>query len=86
MPMRCLPAPLRLPRSPADTLVRRGQLMRMNDNCTDVVRISAVRRPLRTELSPERIAEVRRRIREGVYNSGAMADEVAWRILRSGDV
>jgi anti-sigma28 factor (negative regulator of flagellin synthesis) len=38
------------------------------------------------ELTPERIAELRQRIREGVYDSPAMAQEVARRVLDSGDL
>ncbi|HEX2092529.1 MAG TPA: hypothetical protein VHG28_09020 [Longimicrobiaceae bacterium] len=61
--------------------------MRTNDRSTDSIRIpTAARKTVRMELPPERIAEVRRRIREGVYNSAAMAEEVAWRILKRGDL
>ncbi|HEX2187920.1 MAG TPA: hypothetical protein VHG51_03430 [Longimicrobiaceae bacterium] len=35
---------------------------------------------------PERVAEVRRRIREGFYDSAAVLDEVARRMLARGDV
>lgn len=38
------------------------------------------------ELSPERAAEIRKKILDGAYNSAEMAGEVAKRILRSGDV
>ena len=38
------------------------------------------------ELTPERIAELRQRIREGVYDSPAVAEEVARRVLESGDL
>lgn len=38
------------------------------------------------DLTPERIAELRSRIREGVYDSPAMAEEVARRVLDSGDL
>jgi hypothetical protein len=38
------------------------------------------------ELTPERISELRQRIRDGVYDSPAMADEVARRLLDSGDL
>lgn len=35
---------------------------------------------------PERVAEVRRRIREGAYGSTAVAGRVAAAVLRSGDL
>lgn len=38
------------------------------------------------ELSPERIAEVRRRILEGAYSSTAVVGQVAQNILARGDV
>jgi len=37
-------------------------------------------------LTPERMAEIRGRIQEGAYNSLAVVDEVARRILETGDV
>lgn len=37
-------------------------------------------------LSPERAAEIRKKILDGAYNSAEMAGEVAKRILASGDV
>ncbi len=39
-----------------------------------------------TELTPERIAEVRRRILEGAYNSVEVAGQVARGILERGDL
>ncbi|HEX6037815.1 flagellar biosynthesis anti-sigma factor FlgM [Longimicrobium sp.] len=38
------------------------------------------------ELTPERIAELRQRIRDGVYDTPDMAEEVARRVLDSGDL
>ena len=38
------------------------------------------------ELSPERVAEIRRRLLEGAYESVHVVDEVARRILGRGDV
>jgi len=38
------------------------------------------------ELSPERVTEIRNRILEGAYESLPMVDQVARRILGSGDV
>lgn len=38
------------------------------------------------ELTPERIAALRQRIRDGVYDAPEMADEVARRVLDSGDL
>lgn len=40
----------------------------------------------RPVLAPERIAEVRRRILEGAYDSADVAGRVAERILRGGDL
>ena len=44
--------------------------------------------PVREEprLTPDRIAEVRRRLRRGVYDSEEVAAEVARRILERGDL
>jgi ribosomal protein S12 len=59
----------------------------------DRVRISAEGRALiapsgagDTELTPEQIAEIRRRIQAGVYNSLHVVNEVARRILARGDL
>ncbi|MCE2940320.1 MAG: flagellar biosynthesis anti-sigma factor FlgM [Gemmatimonadota bacterium] len=57
----------------------------------DSVSISAEARQLaehasESTLSPERTAEIRRKILDGAYNSAEMAGEVAKRILASGDV
>jgi anti-sigma28 factor (negative regulator of flagellin synthesis) len=38
------------------------------------------------ELSAERVAELRRRVLEGAYNSVQLAGEVAQRMLQRGDV
>ena len=38
------------------------------------------------ELSPERVAEIRKRLLEGAYESVDVVDEVARRILGRGDV
>lgn len=49
----------------------------------------ADRRAHSSELDPakaERIAELRRRVREGAYSSAAMMEVVARRILTSGDL
>lgn len=40
----------------------------------------------RTELSPERVGEIRQRILEGAYNSMHVVDEVARRMLERGDI
>jgi len=43
-------------------------------------------RGVRGELSAERVAEIRQRILEGAYNSVEVVDEVARRMLKSGDI
>ena len=43
-------------------------------------------RTLRTRLTPERTAEIRQRILERAYDSPQIADTVARRIIRQGDV
>jgi negative regulator of flagellin synthesis FlgM len=43
-------------------------------------------REVRGELSAERVAEIRQRILEGAYNSVEVVDEVARRMLKSGDI
>ena len=40
----------------------------------------------RTELSAERVSEIRQRILEGAYNSVQVVDEVARRMLERGDI
>ena len=40
----------------------------------------------RTELSPERVGQIRQRILEGAYNSVQVVDEVARRMLERGDI
>ena len=40
----------------------------------------------RAEITPERIAEIRKRIQEGAYASPEVLDEVARRMLERGDV
>lgn len=39
-----------------------------------------------SSLSPERVAELRRKVLEGAYNSVQSVDQVAQRILKSGDL
>ena len=41
---------------------------------------------VRAEMTPERIAEIRKRVQEGAYASPEMLDEVARRMLERGDV
>jgi|GEM_PF-3374384 len=59
---------------------------------SDEVHISAAGRELaasrgrKTELTPERTAELRKRVLDGAYNSLAVVDKVARRIIGSGDL
>jgi anti-sigma28 factor (negative regulator of flagellin synthesis) len=61
---------------------------------TDRVRISEAGRALAAQaaegaegtLSPERLAQLRQRVQDGTYNSPAVADRIARRILESGDL
>lgn len=39
-----------------------------------------------SELSPERVAELRQRVLSGAYNSLGVVDQVARRMLQAGDV
>ena len=55
------------------------------DNRGNVAR-ALVSRTLRTRLTPERTAEIRQRILERVYDSPQIADAVARRMIRQGDV
>jgi hypothetical protein len=55
------------------------------NNRGNVVR-AIVSRSSRTRLTPERTAEIRQRILERVYDSPQIADTVARRIIRQGDV
>ena len=57
---------------------------RRNNRGKDVRAI--VSRTSRTRLTPERTAEIRKRILEQVYDSPQIADAVARRIIRRGDV
>lgn len=61
----------------------------------DRVEISAAGRALAAEgagaaspepMSPERLAELRQRVLGGAYNSLAVVDQIARRMLQSGDV
>jgi hypothetical protein len=47
---------------------------------------AVVSRSSRARLTPERTAEIRQRILERAYDSPQIADTVARRILRQGDV
>ena len=55
---------------------------------TDSVEISDLGRSLAgsPEVDPERIAELRRKVYEGAYNSLDLVDQVARRIIARGDV
>jgi anti-sigma28 factor (negative regulator of flagellin synthesis) len=56
---------------------------------SDSVQISDVGRALSTgspSLSAERVAELRKRVLEGAYNTTHVVDQVAKRILERGDV
>jgi hypothetical protein len=55
------------------------------ENRGNVVR-AIVSRTSRTRLTPERTAQIRQRILERVYDSPQIADAVARRIIRQGDV
>lgn len=49
-------------------------------------KISALEGDARAVLSSEQVAEIRRRIRDGAYNTVEIADRVAQRLLESGDL
>ena len=58
---------------------------------SDSVQISDAGRALSTgeaggSLTPERVAELRRRVLEGAYNANHVVNQVAKRILERGDV
>ncbi len=55
---------------------------------TDSVEISSQGRSLSeaTSVDPERVAEMRRKVYEGAYNSLDLVDQVARRILHRGDL
>ena len=55
------------------------------ENRGNVVR-AVVSRTSRTRLTPERTAQIRQRILERAYDSPQIADAVARRIIRQGDV
>lgn len=55
------------------------------ENRGNVMR-AVVSRTSRTRLTPERTAQIRQRILERVYDSPQIADAVARRIIRQGDV
>jgi hypothetical protein len=48
--------------------------------------LTAIRGDARAELSADQIAEIRRRIRDGVYNAPEVAELVAQRVRSSGDL
>jgi predicted TIM-barrel enzyme len=53
---------------------------------SDAGRALAAREGSNTGLSPERAAQIRQRVLDGAYNSLGVVDEVARRILSSGDL
>jgi hypothetical protein len=53
---------------------------------SDAGRALAARGNKEAGLSPERTAQIRQRVLDGAYNSIAVVDEVARRILGSGDL
>jgi anti-sigma28 factor (negative regulator of flagellin synthesis) len=53
---------------------------------SDAGRALAAREGGSTGLSPERAAQIRQRVLDGAYNSLGVVDEVARRILSSGDL
>jgi anti-sigma28 factor (negative regulator of flagellin synthesis) len=61
---------------------------------TDRVRISEAGRALAAQeaagaeggLSAERVSELRQRVQDGTYNSPAVADRIARRLVESGDL
>jgi hypothetical protein len=53
---------------------------------TDAANGATLHAEVRAELTPEQIAELRRRIQEGAYTSPEVLDEVARRMLERGDV
>ena len=55
------------------------------ENRRNVMR-AVVSRTSRTRLTPERTAQIRQRILERAYDSPQIADAVARRIIRQGDV
>jgi flagellar biosynthetic protein FliS len=69
-----------------------AQVTELRDEFAQIVQISDAGRALDargnkdTQLTPERIAQIRQRVLDGAYNSLAVVDEVARRILGSGDL
>ena len=55
-------------------------------NSGDAPVLRAIRGDARAELSSDHIAEIRQRIRHGAYNAPEIADQVARRLLSSGDL
>ncbi len=53
---------------------------------SDAGRALAAREGSTTALNPERAAQIRQRVLDGAYNSLGVVDEVARRILNSGDL
>ena len=48
--------------------------------------MAAIEGDARAELSSEHVAEIRKRIRDGAYNTVEIADQVAQRLVTSGDL
>jgi negative regulator of flagellin synthesis FlgM len=53
---------------------------------SDAGRALAARDSSKTSLDPARAAQIRQRVLDGAYNSLSVVDEVANRILKSGDL
>jgi anti-sigma28 factor (negative regulator of flagellin synthesis) len=83
------------PKGEDDSKVRKDSDESPSRGRTDTVEISSEGRVLASRsqevqgegsLSPERLKEVRGRVDDGTYDSAEVAEEVARRILRSGDL
>lgn len=70
-----------------DAAARTGRAAREHETLVDgPAALQAIRGDARGELSMEQIGEIRQRIRDGVYNARELVDQVAQRMLGSGDL
>ena len=72
------------PVAPAAPATQRRDSVQISDTARSMA--SRADAEKRTELDPERVAELRRKVYEGAYNALDVVDQVARRILTKGEL
>jgi hypothetical protein len=86
--LRRAPAKASRGQADADATHERKLLPAVGRLDSDEIRrnVAAIEGDARSELSGEHVVEIRQRIRAGAYNTFEVADQVARRLLNSGDL